>query len=79
MDVWVAEERVCLARSQAVHGDVNEQHKGLRKDQLVIKTDLREDKISQTFLVFVLELQLNEVIDKTVVVIFSTKMGITTL
>ena len=43
---------------------------------LVIKTDLREDKKSQTFLVFALEL-LNEVIDKTVVEIFSTKMGIT--
>ena len=78
MDVWVAEERVCLACSQAVHGDVNEQHKGLRKDILVIKTDLREDKISQTFLVFALEL-LNKVIDKMVVEIFSTncKMGIT--
>ena len=71
---------ICLAHSQAVQRcqqiAQGFEERSMYIYTLVIKTDLREDKKSQTFLVFALEL-LNEVIDKTVVEIFSTKMGIT--
>ena len=76
MDVWVAEERVRLARSQAVRRRRTARGFAERSKVIVSTAHVDQRKRGHTFLVFTLEF-LDKVVDETIIKIFSAKMGIT--
>lgn len=78
MEVWAADERVRLARSQAVRRRrsaralVERSHRGRK----ISRVDQTEIILQFTFLVFTLKL-LDEVIDETVIKVLTTQMSVT--